>query len=496
MFLISRLRVSRLKLGRLPASFAAAVSLLLILVPAEASAAPPAGAAASGWSAAETDHFRYLVQQNDRLTSDAFAATYGPAAELAYDEISLLFKTTVDQKIAIYVYSDDDAFDTAKAALPRKEIDGIDAVADPKSLDISIQLSRFASRSDVDAENQLRHATSHILAGVASGFNIPRGFDEGIAQYVEFPNMPKLARIASIVQTAYQKGPLLSWSDINRESPPDSDEELISAEGYATIAYLIQHQGLSDFQRFLAELKVTPAWRDAMKTAYSPSTSDSLYKQWRDKIPAWSSGDWRWNLVAGFDLNPAKALLSQGNYHAALDQLQLSEQLFMSIDDQKRRDEVETLKAQSAIGIQAEELMVETQQELERHTYDRAIANLAKAKTQYDQLPPEQRPDELIATYEALATAGNNAITQLGGAAGLSNSWSDYPDARSSALAAGTTFSALGDEERRDQANGILSKLDRRQRRLILLLGALSILTLAWLLLWLRARGATLLRWD
>jgi hypothetical protein len=477
------------------------VLLLLSVIsatPRHTIAAQPPGGLTADWVAQETEHFRFFVQANDRLTAEAFVQQYGAYAETAYDEISLLFKATADRKIAVYVYADAAAFDAAVAGIGRNEIAGIDAVADtnPDKLDISIALPRFLSSSALDAENQLRHATSHILANIASGFNIPRGFDEGIAQYVERFNTPKVARIAALVQMADQRGTLVSWSEINRDVPPQGDEALIGAESYAVVAYLIQHQGLPEFQRFLTEMKTNPGWRDAMKVAYAPGTSDTLWKQWREKVPIWATTEWRWNLVAGFDLEPAKALLAKGNYRGAQDILQLSEQLFMSLDDQKRRDEVETLKAQCAIGIQAEELMTDTQQALERHTYDRAASYLAKAKAQYDQLPPEQRPDELIATYEALAGAGTDAMTKLDAATGLSQSWGDYPEARETALDAGETFATLGDEERRTQAESVLSGLDTRQRRLVLMLGALAVLTLAWLALWLWARGHSELSWE
>jgi hypothetical protein len=479
--------LARGRLGRLTIVGVLTVCAFLIMTPHRAAAVAPIGGLTTDWTAQETEHFRFFVQTNDRFTAEAFVAAYGPYAETAYDEISLLFKATADRKIAVYVHADTTAFDSAMATVPRNEI---------KQFDFSIALPRFAGRSDPEAENLIRHATAHILAGIASGFNLPRGFDEGIAQYVERPNTPKLARIASVVQTANQSGDLISWSELNRDVPPEGSDELIAAEAYSVVAYLIQHQGLPEFQQFLAELKNTPGWRDAMKVAYDPGTDNTLWKQWLEKIPMWASGDWRWNLFAGFDLEPARELLARGNYKAAQDALQLSEQLFMSLDDQVRRDEVEVLKTQCAIGIQAEELMANTQQALERHTYDRAASYLAKAKAQYDQLPPEQRPDELLITYEQLATAGATAMIQLDAATGLAQSWGDYREARSSASEAGGTFASLGDEERRTQAESLLSELDTRQRRLVLMLGALGVLTLAWLILWLWARGRQDLQWE
>jgi len=471
------------------------MALAMLPLPSIVAAAEPPGGLTEEWTAVETEHFRFVVQANDRMTAEAFAETYGPLAETAYDELSLLFKATSDRKIAVYVYADTANYDAAVAEIERNELPGITAFADPRQRDISIALPRFAAYSDLEAENHLRHAVSHILTGIASSFRIPRGFDEGIAQYVERPNMPRLARLAAIVQGANQRAELPSWSNLNRENPID-DEELIAAQGYAVIAYLIQHHGLPEFQRFLVELRTAENWREALQAAYYPSDANGLEKMWRERLPQWVASDWRWNLTAGFDLEPARQLLARGNYRGAQEVLQLSEQLFRALDDSRLQDDVEILLAQCAIGIQAEELMADTQQALERHAYDRASVNLAKAKDQYALLPPEQRPDDLIADYEQLVADGLRAETRLEEALARAQTWGDYPEARAAALEAGTLFARLGDDERRAQAQSVLSDLDTRQRRLVLMLGALAVLTLAWLALWLWSRGTSELRWE
>lgn len=475
------------------------VVLLLLstiaLAPLRALAVAPAGGVTAGWAMQETDHFRFFVQKNDRMTVAAFVDAYGADAETAYHEIGLFLNTGADQKISVYVYADTTAYDAAVASAGRAEIPGIDVIADPRNLDISIALSRFTAHSSQEAENQVRHATSHILAGIASGFNIPRGFDEGLAQYVERPNTPKLARIAALVQLANRSTPV-SWLDINRSVPFPGEEESTAALAYSVVAYLIQHQTLAQFQQFLAAMKPNPGWREALKTAYAPADSNALEKQWREKLSVWATTEWDWNLVQGFNLKPAQDLLAKGNYKAAQDMLALSERLFLELNDPNGRATVAHLKDLCAIGIQAEGLMNDAQQALERHTYDRAVSYLTKAKAQYDQLPTEQRPDALIATYEALANAGNQATAQLDAATALSHSWGDYPKARAAAKSAGETFATLGDEERRNQAQSVLDSLDARQRRLVLMLGALAVLTLAWLALWLWARGSSELKWE
>jgi hypothetical protein len=473
-------------------SLLAVVVFLLTSLPV--SAAPPK-AGTKGFAKAETEHFIFYVQQSDPTAGDLFVVAYGDVAEDGYSELSTVYGVKMTEKISVYVYSDQTAYDEARAASGRREISAVDAFADPQSLDITILLPRFTGLTELEAENALRHATSHILTGVASGFNIPGGIDEGLAMYMERPVNPKLARIAALVQNANQQGQLLSWSDLNRPNPPDLSPDLLAAESYAMVAYLISRGRLPAIQTFLAALETEVGWRDAVYTAFGRS-SDDLERQWEENIPRWVSGGWKDNLIAGFDLEPAKALLEKGDYEGAKRSLERSQQLFTELRDDERKAEVEQLLSQCDTGIQAEALMLQVQQSLENHAYDRASTLLTQARGQYDQLPEEQRPAELLAIYESIATQGIEAGKTLDEAIRLSRDWADYPEARQAALDAGSAYASLGDEEMAGRAQGVLDNLQNRQRRIVLLLGALAIITVVWLALWLWTKGRSELDWS
>jgi hypothetical protein len=470
------------------------VLLAIAVVPARA--AEPTGGMSANWETRETDHFRYFFQPDGQIAPDDFLSANGTAIEQGYEEIGLVLDIEVADKIAVYVYSNSDDFAGRVIPADRRELDGGSVAADPRNLDLSVDLTALGSDSAIEIENQFRHGIAHILAGVASGFAVPPGFDEGFAQYAERPILSIQARIAAEVQTAHQDGSLLSWRDLNQPIAPADQDAMAGPESYAVVAFLMQQYGLPEFQQVLAALKTGQSWPDAISTVYAPETVDTLEQQWQGQIAAWASSDWQWNLLNGFNLQPAENLLDEGNYQGALDLLQTSEQLFVAIDDRHRREDVETLQTQAAIGIQAESLMTDTQQELEKHSYERALTYLDKAKEQYQQLPPEQRPTDLLSAYESIATSGTEAIATLQDAALLSRNWRDSPEAREKALAAGKTFAALGDTDRRDQADTLVTKLDNRQRRLLMLLGAGVLAVISWLVFWLRGRGTPPLNWG
>lgn len=466
----------------------------LTLHSSPAFAAPPPGGLTTEWTTAESTNFRFHVQSADPTAADSMVTGYSPYLEVVLGELDLLFNAPdLTERIVVYAYTDPDAFDAAKIATGRKEIDGQRAIADPITRDISLFLPDLVNDSPREAENQLRHAVTHVMTSLLTGGKMPWGFDEGIAQYVERPVNEKLARTAGLMQTANTRREWISWFDMNR---PDSgaDAKLATAHSYAVVAFLIERYEIGALRQFMVELNTAPSWRDAMNIAYSRSPDD-MEEQWRADLPRWTTGSWRENLVAAFDLQTARRLLEQANYASAKQALEPSQTLFRQLGAPDQLALVEDLIAQCDIGIQAESLMTQVEQALELHTYDRAANLLAQAKLLFAQLPAEQQPTELIAIYEQLANDGQAASGQVDRAIQLAHSWRDYPDARSAALNAGKTYAALGDEEGMARAQTVLDDLDKRQRRIVLVLGALAVLTLAWLALWLWARGPSELEW-
>ncbi len=487
----------------------ACIALLIVfalpLVPPHAAAAdqPPVnpfsqaapGENLPGFVLAETDHFEFYLQGTDPSTANVFVVAYGDAAERGLSELSSVYGVEWPSKIVVFVFTSETDFKAEVASFDGHEISGIDAIANPQAGQISILLSQFTARTPQEAENSLRHATSHLLTAYASGGKIPRGIDEGLAMYMERPVNPKLARIAGLVQTANQRGELLSWSDLNRPNPPATDPNLLSAESYSMVAYLISRGRLPAIQAFLAAMKYSTNWRDAIDTAFG-RTSDDLERQWEENLPRWIDSGWKDNLIAGFDLEPAKTQLAKGDYEGAKRALERSQQLFTELKDTERQATVEALLSQSDIGIQAEALMLQVQQSLENHAYDRASTLLEQARGQYSQLPEDQRPEELLTSYETIAAQGQQAGKTLDDAIRLSQNWGDYPEARKAALNAGAVYASLGDQEMTDRSQSVLDHLQSRQRRLVLLLGALAIITIVWLFLWLWTRGPSELDWG
>ena len=78
----------------------------------------------------------------------------------------------------------------------------------------------------------------------------------------------------------------------------------------------------------------------------------------------------------------------------------------------------------------------------------------------------------------------------------MSRRWADDPRARQAALNAGSAYAGLGDRVGYESSAAVMKALDGRQLRLVLLVGGLTLLSVAWLGLWLWSRGKSPLDWG
>jgi hypothetical protein len=359
-------------------------------------------------------------------------------------------------------------------------------VVDPERLTISMDGPALVAMTDVDAVNTIRRAIATALVQHTTAGNQAPLFVTGMALYAQRPLTPVISRHAANLQNANSQGALLSWADLNRSGGSEAGAgDVAMASQYAVTAWLIDHFQLPRYQQFMREMQSTTDWRIGIERAYG-LPADELERQWRADLPRWTNNDWKTNIIAGFDLDPARTLLERGNFAAAKVSLERSQRLFSELGDEQHLQVVTALLAQTEIGLQAEALMSQTEAALRQHDYERASDLIAQAEAQYALMPPEHRPEAVLADYRARSDAGLLAIEQLERATRQAGSWTEFPQARNDAIAAGRTFAALGDATRLDAAEITLKKIDERVRRLVYLLGGLAFLSFVWLLLWRR----------
>ncbi|MCA9862226.1 MAG: hypothetical protein KC432_04370 [Thermomicrobiales bacterium] len=455
---------------------------------------PPPATVPRGFTSAETARARIHVAPGSAQDADGFARDWGLLIDDGMDQLDAFLPPFRD-KVDIYVYPDDRAFAQATANARWPELEPGPVLANPGIGDLAVDLAAFQRATPLEAENALRHGMAHVAIREASRGRAPRGFDEGLAAYFEQPVPARMARHAALVQNARANGDLLTWSDLNRPLPPEAEPAQIMAHAYAMVAYLIDRDGAGRLGEYIAALSSEPDWRAVMRETYNRAPAE-LEAQWVESLPRWTTGGWRTNLLAGFDLEPARDLIARGHYASARRELERSLRLFTDLGDEEGIEQINDLMAQTDIGLQAETLMGQTQASLELHDYDRAQDLLGQARSQFERLGGAQAPDETIAVYAGLSQQGLHAEQDLARARALSRRWADYPVARQAALTAGTAYAELGDATGYERSAAIIRALDERQLRLVLLVGGLTLLSVAWLGLWLWSRGKSPLDWG
>lgn len=448
------------------------------------SAAP---AESAGWETRSSSravfHFSPDLQANSAVSPDAFLNSFGEMVDTAIEELTLVAGIEISAPIDIWVTT---SYQSSGAPVL--------AVFDPSDTSIGVAGDALVAAGEADAENALRNAVARRVVFDASGEQLASGFIDGIALYSERPLTSALSRYAALLQNANSSGSLYSWAELNRPQTGTAAINLAEAEKYAVTAYLLDRFGLSAYRAFLTA-SATTDWRAALETAFG-APANEIEQGWRDDLSRWTNNGWKTNIIAGFDLDPARTLLERGNYAAAKAELERSQRLFSELGDEARLQTVSTLISQCDTGLQAEALMSQTADALNAFAYERANDLLSQAEEQYARMPPEQRPTAMIEQYRSLTNQGLTAIAKLASAEAKADSWTDFPQARDDAMDAGSAFATLGDADRRAEAQLVLDKIDRRQRRLVFLLGGFALISLVWLLLWRRHGIATMMRWP
>ena len=115
---------------------------------------------------------------------------------------------------------------------------------------------RAAARQPPElARESFRHEMTHIVAGVLTDYNLPIGFDEGLAQYNE-GSATTAPRHRPRWCTRPSERAILAVLDGTEQPPPvqPPDGSGLSAELHR-VAFLAERYGMGAFGRFLAALK-------------------------------------------------------------------------------------------------------------------------------------------------------------------------------------------------------------------------------------------------
>lgn len=438
---------------------------------------------------ADAGRVRIMVESGLPADAGTMAREYGTAITDAWPQFAALFSAEpANLQFIVFV----DTVDPAQMTDMHWVNDF--AFVSPDGSTTIIAAEPFLSLTPVEAANVLRNVLSRGFVQNAADGHMPAGLLDGIARYVETPILARQARLGSLVQGLDQSGALPGWGQIVTGTAPELSAEEQTANSYALVAFFTDRYGVAGLRELVTGFATSPEWTTNLASTFGQSEVE-LAAAWNQFLPRWFASGWRDNAVSAFDLSRAEELFARGAYEASAAEAERSQRLFSDLNDQVGLSRVETLLAQSAIGLQADSVMVESQTALETNAYTDVLTLLAQADELYALLPDAHRPATTIERYSALSNDGAAADLRLERARGSAENWLSVTSARDDAVSAGDTYAQLGNVDGVEASTQIVSEIDGRIQRMVFVLSALVMALCAWLGVWTWQRAPGRLLW-
>jgi hypothetical protein len=404
------------------------------------------------WLDRATGHYSLVYAEGSEADADYYAAF----ADELYAWEARLFATDIEKPITLRLYPTLESYFQANPLAA--QIAGVVAHANAGRREIAIALPRVAALGDEDRRNNVRHELAHLFLSALSDDQMPTGFHEGIAQYLEKPTSELEAGV-QLLRQADQQGRLLDWSTLNERDRAYSDPQVAYPQSRSVVAFLVDRYGFARLLDFARAFRGAPGFRTALEQAYGVP-ADQLEAEWAAYLPEYLDGRWKINALYDYDLSRAEQLVTTGAYTPAEQELAAAIALLETTDQDEALARAQALLARARQGQAAHALADAARDALETGDYALAGDLVSQARDAFAALDDTARNAELAAygaRLQAVARARGrlaNAEARSGGVLALS--------ARDAALALAAELAALGDEAGARQAAGLAARIDAR----------------------------------
>jgi hypothetical protein len=357
--------------------------------------------------------------------------------------------------LTLRIYATEQEYIAATPAA--EEHQGIMAHAIPEQLEIGVAVERLRQVEPAIARESFRHEMTHIVAGALSNQQLTIGFHEGLAQYNELSTR-RAQESAQLLRNAQSSGvQLLSWTDLNNRDTFMRRPDLGYPEAYSVMAFLAERYGMGTFGQFVAEIRSGEPWQRVMQLVYGVRLN-VLETEYRDSfLPGFLRDGWKENVLTAYDLSPGVAYYEAGHFDEARAHFEKSEKLYRDLGRTERAEAAAAYLANATKAEDALNVASDARNSLEAYEYEAARDKAAQAVATFSELKLQSQGDIAAETHR-LAERGLLAIAQLDSAQQRLDRF-DLPGARAEARAASEAFGELGDAERAEQANKIVSDL-------------------------------------
>lgn len=418
---------------------------------------PLAHAQTPDWQEKRTAHFAITYAAAQAAEADRYVGF----VDGVYTDLTAIFSLALRTPVSLRLFPDEKSYIAVNPLAAR--IPGViaHATAGGGRREIAIAVERTRGMSDEALTNNVRHELTHLIVAELSGDDLPVGFHEGVAQYLEKPIQREQEAIVRRLRTASVQGGLMSWADLNAPGGAYANPDIAYPQSLSIVAFLVDRYGFAKLLDFIKAMPTSSGYRSALETAYGLS-ADQLEAQWREYLPQYLDGRYAVNALYAYDLAPARALLGQGTYTAAKEELDRAVYLLQQTGQADRLAEAQDLLARAERGINAGQTVAEARKALEARDYGRTRDLVSQARAGYAALSDTRREDELR-LYDERAQAAQQAHVDLQRAEDLVRTFR-YPEARVALVEAATALGELGDSGGLATAERLMAEMDARQR--------------------------------
>jgi hypothetical protein len=405
------------------------------------------------WDERKSEHFAILFAPGQDVVADYYAGF----VDTVYEEISALFGHRTSTPITLRLYPTLEQYYTANPLA--RNTPGIIAHADFRRHELVVVLPQTENQSPDEVQNNIRHELTHLVVAELSDDKLNIGFHEGIAQYVEHPSRELETRV-QLLRNAINSNSLMPWSDLDNREIVYAYPNVSYPESLSIVAFLVDRYSFAKFRDFVTASASASGYRSALEQTFG-KTPTELEQDWLRWLPIYVESGYRHTVIVPYDMARIDALMLQGNYALAQQELEPLIDWLRTTDQRDLLAQAQGLLQKSQQAMQAEALAQQARQALEDANYPLARELVERSEQGYRGIN-DLRQLPILAVYRERAERGLAALNELERAQGFANNFR-YPQAQAVAQRAVSEFLILGDQQRANEAQQLYRTLDQRQ---------------------------------
>ncbi|OGO19439.1 MAG: hypothetical protein A2Z14_18280 [Chloroflexi bacterium RBG_16_48_8] len=345
------------------------------------------------WVEERTSSFSFIFPQDLSDAGITVYSKYGTFLEDLLVDFTTIFEVLPQTPISIRIYPTEKTFYCLNAGVPNLSEGGLHGHVGFREIALIYEhISKEDSKWEQRAHNVFRHELTAIFINTISEYKAPPGLIVGLAKYLENPFEDLLLQEA---YNTYPESvtPSKSWQ-ILWEDPSVYSDTGMQLEAVSIIGYLADVYGWSKILDLVNQIQSSDAYRQSLLDIYGVEFGP-MQEQWRAYYQLFFKGRWSAHVIYGYDLSPFEELLDAGAYVDVAAELKNVIEFLERIEEHEKVVIAEDMLEHAQTGIEAGALVRQSRQALQSGEYLQCIDLAEQAESLYLSIDDNRRLDEI-----------------------------------------------------------------------------------------------------